>query len=84
MPKTTGHVFALSVNGNEVARKTYETYKPTCGAFECEVPAAALVPGENEFLFANVTGGEYAWCNIDYYRFETIYKKKFGFCIIVF
>ena len=82
LPQTTGHVFALSVNGNEVSRKTFETFNPTWGAFECEVPATALVPGENEFLFANVTGGAYAWCNIDYYCLETIYKKKLGFTII--
>jgi hypothetical protein len=84
MPKTTGHVFALSVNGNEVARKTYETYNPTWGAFECEVPATALVPGDNVFTFANVTGGGYAWCNIDYYRFETKYTaKKSGTVLVV-
>ena len=82
-PGVTGHVFALSVNGNEVARKTIEAYSPTWTAFECDVPATYLVPGNNVFIFANVTGGDYAYCNIDYYRLETIYKKRLGFAIIL-
>jgi len=81
-PKNAGHIFALSVNGSEVARKTITANAWT--AFECDVPATALVPGNNVFIFANVAGGSYEWCNIDYYRFETIYKKKRGFCVIVF
>ena len=84
LPNTTGYVFALSVNGNEVARKTYETYKPTWGAFECEVPATALVPGDNVFIFANVTGGGYDWCNIDYYQFETKYTAKKPGTVLIF
>lgn len=80
-----GHTFALSVNGSEVARKVCDTANADNAswcAFECDVPATALVPGNNVFIFANVTGGSYAWCNIDYYRFETIYRKKRGFSII--
>ena len=83
--RSPGHTFALSVNGSEVARKVCDTANVDNAnwcAFECEVPATALVPGENEFIFANVTGGSYAWLHIDYYSFETIYKKKFGFAII--
>ena len=84
LPQTTGHVFALSVNGNEVSRKTFETFNPTWGAFECEVPATALVPGDNVFIFANVTGGGYNWCNIDYYQLETKYTaKKAGLVLFV-
>ena len=83
-PENDSHVFALSVNGSEVARKAIADYNPTWTAFECEVPATALVPGNNVFIFANVVNAGYSWCNIDYYRFETIYKKKRGICVIVF
>jgi hypothetical protein len=82
-----GHTFALSVNGSEMVRKVCDTANADSEkwcAFECEVPATALVPGDNVFIFANVTGGSYAWCNIDYYRFETKYTaKKSGTVLVV-
>ncbi len=82
-----GHTFALSVNGNEVYRQlcnTANSDSDTWCAFECEVPATDLEPGNNEFLFANVTSASAAaWCNIDYYMFETVYKHKNGLVVTI-
>lgn len=79
------HTFALYLNGAADAEKTATLSSGgVWRAFECEIPTAKLLPGDNVFCLANIstTGGYVTYAGIDYYRFETEYKKKTGFVIL--